>query len=92
MHEEAMVRDLVRKVEEVARVEGSTRVTLVRVRVGVLSHLTAAGLRDRWPIATLRTAAEGSRLDLTVSSDSHDPRSTEVVLESVDVADSRRSA
>ena len=91
MHEEAMVRDLVRKVEEVARGEGSSRVTRVRIRVGALSHLTAAGLRDRWRIVTLRTAAEGSRLDLAVSSDPHDPRSTEIVLESVDVADSRRS-
>lgn len=91
MHEEAMVEDLVRKVEEVARAEGSIRVTRVRLWVGALSHLTATGLQSRWPIATRQTAAEGSELDLTVSSDPHDPRSTEVVLESVDVS-ARRSA
>lgn len=85
MHEEAMVRDLVRKVEEVARSEGSPRVTRVHLWVGALSHLTAGGLRDRWPLATQRTAAEGSALDLTVSNDPNDPRSTEVILESVDL-------
>ncbi|HXY47322.1 MAG TPA: hydrogenase maturation nickel metallochaperone HypA [Thermoplasmata archaeon] len=88
MHEEAMVRDLVRKVEEVARSEGGIRVTRVRLWVGALSHLTARGLRDRWPVATRQTAAEGSDLDLTVSSDPRDPRSTDIVLESVDVAPS----
>lgn len=80
-----MVRDLVRKVEEVARTEGAPRVTKVRLWVGALSHLTANGLRARWPDATRRTAADGSALDLTVSVDPQDPRATEVVLESVDL-------
>lgn len=86
MHEEAMVRDLVRKIEEVARREGSPRVTRVRLWVGALSHLTAGGLRDRWSLATERTPAEGSALDLTVSTDPNHPRSTEIVLESIDLA------
>ena len=86
MHEEAMVRELVRKVGEVAQAEGAPRVTRVRLWVGALSHLTEGGLRNRWPAATQRTVAEGSQLELTVSTDVSDPRSTEVVLESVDLS------
>ena len=40
MHERALTRDLLRKIEEVARAGGATRVTRVSVRLGALAHLT----------------------------------------------------
>jgi hydrogenase nickel incorporation protein HypA/HybF len=87
MHEEALLRDLVEKLGEVARADDAGRVTRVRVRVGALAHFSEVGLRNRWPSATQGTVAEGSELDVTVSSDPSDPRAQELVLLSVTVAE-----
>lgn len=86
MHEEALLRDLLRKVEEVARAQGSPRVARVRVWVGALAHFSETGLKNRWSIATHGTLAEGSQLEVSMSLDPNDPRSTELVLVSVDIA------
>lgn len=89
MHEEALLRDLLGKLDEVAATDGASRVTRVRVRLGALAHLTESGLRNRWPAATQGTRAEDSVLEVVVSSDPRDPRAGDVVLESVDVAGGR---
>lgn len=87
MHEEALLRDLVHKLGEVSRGDAAERVTRVKVWVGALAHFSEAGLRNRWPSATRGTVAEGSELEVTVSSDPRDPRSQELVLESVTVVE-----
>ena len=84
MHEEAILRDLVRKVEEVARTNGSVRVDRVRIWVGALAHLSEGQARNRWSTLTQGTVAEGSRLEIELSSDLADPQSTGVVLKSLD--------
>jgi len=85
MHEEAMLRDLVRKAEEVARREPAGRVTRVRIWVGALSHLAGPELEARWAHAVHGTALEGARVDIEVSSDRADPKAESVVLRSLDV-------
>lgn len=84
MHEEALLRDLLSKVEEVARAHGLVRVRRVRLWVGAFSHLSEEQLRARWALAGAGTVAEGSTLDLEVSDDLADPRAQEVVLRSLD--------
>jgi hydrogenase nickel incorporation protein HypA/HybF len=85
MHEEAVLRDLVRKVEEVARANGAERVTRVRLWVGALSHLSETGLGERWALATRATPLEGCEVEVEMSTDARDPRAGGVVLRSVDV-------
>lgn len=84
MHEEALLRDLVRKVEEIARSHGSARVGRVRLWVGALAHLSEDQARHRWATLTQGTVAEGSRLEIELSSDLADPHATGVVLRSLD--------
>jgi hydrogenase nickel incorporation protein HypA/HybF len=86
MHEEALLRDLLSKVEEVARANGGTPVTRIHLWVGALSHFSEAALRERWSLATRQTSLQGSRLEVEMSTDPNDPRANGVVLESVDVA------
>lgn len=90
MHEEVLLQDLVRKVDEVARQDPSARVTRVRVWIGALSHLSEAFLRESWPRVTAGTAADASQLVIEVSRDVHHPRADSVVLVSLDVADEER--
>lgn len=85
MHEQAMYRDLLRKVAEVAHDEKAHRVTRVRLWVGALSHLTEPQLRAQWPEVTRGTVAEGAFLEVVVSADPDDPRAQAVVLTSLDV-------
>ncbi len=92
MHEEALIRDLVQKIDAVARAHGAEHVTRVRLWVGALSHLGGTDLGARWALATEGTRAAGSRLELTVSDDPRDPRAGGVVLESLDTTDGTEAA
>lgn len=85
MHEEAMLRDLVRKGEEVARRERASRVTRVRLWVGARSHLAGPELKGRWADAVAHTALAGSEIDIETSRDGDDPNAERVMLRSVDV-------
>lgn len=85
MHEQAVTRDVLRKVEEVARAGGATRVTRVGVRLGPLSHLTPEHFGEHFADASLGTIAEGAEVDAVVDGDVTDARARDVVLESVEV-------
>jgi hydrogenase nickel incorporation protein HypA/HybF len=85
VHEEAMVRDLVRRAEEIRRAEGTARLASVRVWLGALAHCSEDGLRGRWAIAVRDTPLASARLEVDVSEDADDPRAQSIVLESVGV-------
>ncbi|HTP54546.1 MAG TPA: hydrogenase/urease maturation nickel metallochaperone HypA [Thermoplasmata archaeon] len=87
MHEEALLRDLRRKLEEVALREPTARIVRVRLWIGGLSHVTDTSVRARWDDTVRGTAAERSTLEVECSSDLHDPRADRVVLLGVDVDD-----
>ncbi len=89
MHEEALLRDLVRKVGEVAHAHRAERVTRVRLWVGAFAHLSPPQLRERWTTAAADTPAERAELDIEFSHDTSDPRATGIVLVSVDAEPSR---
>jgi hydrogenase nickel incorporation protein HypA/HybF len=85
MHERALMTELMREIEGVARADGATRVTHVSVRLGALSHFTAQHFREHFVDASRGTLAEGAAVDAVLASDLEDPRATGVVLESVEV-------
>jgi hydrogenase nickel incorporation protein HypA/HybF len=74
------MRDVMRKVEEVALAERATRVTAVRVRLGALSHLTPGHFAAHFADSARGTVAEGASVDAFVAEDGDG-----VVLESVEV-------
>ena len=85
MHERALMADVVRKIEEVARTRRSTRVTRVGVRLGALSHFTPAHFRAHFADAALGTLAEGAEVDALPDDDLTAASAGDVVLESVEV-------
>ncbi len=85
MHEQALMKDVMREIEEVARAGGATRVTRVGVRLGALSHFSAEHFREHFVDASRDTVAEGAEVDAVVERDIDDPRAADVVLESVEV-------
>jgi len=85
MHEQALMRDVMRKIEEVARSGGAMRVTRVRVRLGALSHFTPDHFREHFADVSRGTIAEGAEVDVVMDDDITDPRARDVVLESIEV-------
>jgi hydrogenase nickel incorporation protein HypA/HybF len=85
VHERALMRDVMRKIEETAAAEGATRVTRVAVRLGALSHFTPEHFREHFADASRGTLAEGAAVDAVVEEDITDADAREVALESVEV-------
>lgn len=85
MHERALMADLMREIEEVARADRATRVTRISVRLGALSHFTQEHFREHFIDASCGTLAEGATVDAVLEDDLEDPRAAGVVLESLEV-------
>ncbi|MGA8275084.1 MAG: hydrogenase maturation nickel metallochaperone HypA [Thermoplasmata archaeon] len=89
MHEEALLRDLRRKIEEVARTEGDLPIRSVRLWVGALAHVTPTALRLRWPEVVAGTPAQGGHLVIELSEDPRDPAAQGIRLVEMTVDDGR---
>jgi hydrogenase nickel incorporation protein HypA/HybF len=85
MHEEALLRDLRRKLAELSRKEGGVPIRRVRLWVGALAHTTPDGLRGRWSEVVRGTPAEGAELEIDVSEDPSDPAAQGIRLVEVGV-------
>ena len=85
MHERALMGDVIRKVESVARENGATRVSRVSVRLGALSHFTPEHFREHFVDAARATLAESAQVDAVMETDVHSTSATGVVVESVEV-------
>lgn len=85
MHERALMRDLLRKIEAEAEAAGALRVTCVRIRLGALSHFTEAHFREHFADASQGTIAEGAQVEADTREDTEEPDAQGVVLESIDV-------
>lgn len=87
MHEEALYRDLRRKLQGIAHEEHAARISRVEVWIGALSHVQENALRARWAQTVEGTPAESAALRVVVSDDLNDPRARELVLTQVGVVD-----
>jgi len=87
MHETALVRDVVRRIEDLARVTGARGVTGARIWLGALSHLSAEHFREHFDIEARGKVAAGATLRIEVSDNPDDPHAQHVRLESVDLDD-----
>lgn len=85
MHERALMADLMREIEAVARADGASRVTRVSVRLGALSHFTPEHFREHFVDVSRGTLAEGAAVDAVLEGDLGDPRATGVVLTGLEV-------
>ena len=84
MHEHALMRDVMRKIDAVAAEQGADRVTHVTVRLGALSHFTPEHFREHFVDASRDTIAEGATVDAVMDADVTAARARDVVIESVE--------
>jgi hydrogenase nickel incorporation protein HypA/HybF len=79
------MRDVMRRIEEVAAAEGADRVTRVDVRLGALSHFTPEHFREHFDDAARGTIADGAAVHAVSDHDPFAAGAADVVLESVEV-------
>jgi hydrogenase nickel incorporation protein HypA/HybF len=93
MHGQALMRDLMGRIVDLAEEEGATGVTRVAVRLGALSHFTPEHFLQHFEDAARGTVAECAAVDATLDGDTTAPNAQGVVLESVELElDSEREA
>ena len=92
MHEEALLRDLRAKVDELSRANGGARIVRARVVLGALSHLDEPHLRELWARAMAGGAAAGATLEVELLPRVDDARAASVILRSVTFADAPPSS
>jgi hydrogenase nickel incorporation protein HypA/HybF len=85
MHEQALMRDLVDRIEQFAEAENATAVTRVCVRLGALSHFTPEHFREHFEDAARGTCAEGATVAATLSEDTTAPDAAGVLLENIEL-------
>jgi len=85
MHERTLIRDVMRRIVEVAAAEGAVRVTRVEVRLGALSHFTPDHFREHFDDAARGTVAAGASVHAVHEEDPFARGAADVVLESIEV-------
>lgn len=85
MHEAALMKNLMARIDAVAKAENAKRVTGISVWLGALSHMSAAHFAEHFEESAAGTLAQGAKIEATVSDDIDDPKAQEVVLTAVTV-------
>ena len=85
MHEASLMKNLMGKVEQLAREQRASRVTRIAVKLGALSHFSPDHFREHFEHAAKGTVAEGASLDIELLTDIADPRAQDVILDSAEV-------
>ncbi len=85
MHEASLMKNLMRRLDEIASAENAKRITGVSVWLGALSHMSASHFSEHFEESSAGTIAEGAKLEVTVSDDPKDPNAQEILVRSVTV-------
>ena len=86
MHESSIIKDLVQKISSIAFEHHANKVTGVTVKLGALSHISPNHLREHFVHAVRGTIAEGAWLKIEVVTDTTNPLSQEVLIDSIEVS------
>lgn len=85
MHEMSLIKDLLKKINAIAREQKARRISAVKVRLGALCHCSADHFREHFIDGIKGTVAEGARLEIETGTDPQDPCAQDILLLSVDV-------
>jgi hydrogenase nickel incorporation protein HypA/HybF len=85
VHGQALMNDLMSKIEAEVRSEGGRHVTRIRVRLGALSHFSEYHFREHFVDASRGTVAEGAAVEVELAADPTEKNAEGVVLESIEL-------
>lgn len=85
MHEASLARDLVHQVQNVAQAQKIRKVLVVRLKVGLFSHISEEHLREHFALASRGTVAQGASLVMESMNGVTGPEAQSLVLDSLEV-------
>ncbi len=85
MHEASLVSNLIQKILSIARQHDAAHVSMVRIKLGALSHMSPNHFRDHFHVASKGTLIEDADLDIRIDTDTTAPDAQEITLTSIDV-------
>ncbi len=85
MHEFSLIADLMRKIESIAHENDARKVIGVKVKLGALSHTSSEHFREHFVRLSEGTIADGAKLDIEVLTDTTDPYSQQIILDSIEI-------
>lgn len=88
MHEMTLLRDIFRKIDEVAKANDAERVVAVTLELGCLAHISADHLREHFEHESVGQVCEGARLMINETKDPNHPHAQEIILRDLEIAES----
>lgn len=85
MHEHSLIKNLIKKIESIAKENSAEKVASIRIKLGALSHTSPEHFREHFDPLAIGTVAEGAMIDFVVSTDINDPKAEEIILDSIEV-------
>ena len=85
MHEHSLIKNLIDKIESVAKENKADRVTGITIKLGALSHTSPEHFREHFDPLAIGTVAEGAKVEFIVSTDINDPHAEEIILDNIEV-------
>ncbi|MDJ0836181.1 MAG: hydrogenase maturation nickel metallochaperone HypA [Acidobacteriota bacterium] len=89
MHEMTLLRDIFRKIGEVAETNGAERVVAVTLELGAMAHISADHLREHFTHESVGGVAEGARLTIIENPDPNDPNAQEIILRDIEITEEK---
>ncbi len=87
MHEHSLIKNLIKKIEDIAKKNNARNVTSIKIKLGALCHTTPEHFHGHFDPLAAGTIAEGATVDFIVSTDINDPHAEEIILDSIEVAE-----
>jgi len=85
MHEASLMQNLMRRLLAAAAARDAQRIVAVTVRLGALSHMSAAHFREHFAQAAAGTMAAGAVIDAIEEHDIQASTAADVLLVSFDI-------
>lgn len=85
MHETALVRNLIHRVEALCAEEKAERVVQVAVWLGALCHMSPEHFTEHFRQEAAGTCADRARLEIETSEDINHPNAQDVLLRSLEL-------
>lgn len=87
MHEFGLIRDLFKKINDIATQEKASIVTKVHVELGALAHISSEHFREHFDELRNTSKAKDAELIITENPDQNSPYAQEIRLLSIDVGE-----
>lgn len=81
------MKDLMHKIETIARAQEAGRVVAIRVKLGALCHISPAHFTEHFIASAAGTVADGAKIEIDVMDDITHPQAQDVLLDSVMLED-----